>query len=75
MSDLKGLVIAAEAVVLLLLGAANIVSGQLLGAAILVGLASLAAICAWALWPAGGRIIGLAGARPRRAGRSRPPRH
>ncbi len=74
-NDLKGLVIAVEAVVLLLLGAANIVSGQLLGAVILFGLALLAGGSAWALWPARRRIIGFAGARPRRAGRSRRPRH
>ena len=71
MSDLKGLIIAAEAAVLLVLAAANVVSGQFLGAAILLGIASLAAACAWALWPAKSRIIGLAGARPRRAGWSR----
>jgi hypothetical protein len=68
---LKGLIIAAEAAVLLVLAAANVVSGQFLGAAILLGIASLAAACAWALWPAKSRIIGLAGARPRRAGWSR----
>lgn len=74
MSDLKSLIIAAEAVVLLVLGAASVVSGQILGAAILLGIASLAAVCAWALWPKD-QIIGLAGARPRRAGSSRrPPR-
>jgi len=73
-SDLKSLIIAAEAVVLLVLGAASVVSGQILGAAILLGIASLAAVCAWALWPKD-QIIGLAGARPRRAGSSRrPPR-
>jgi hypothetical protein len=49
LNDLKGLVIAAEAIVLLVLGAANIVSGQFLGAAILIGIASLTAACAWAL--------------------------
>ncbi len=75
MSDLKGLVIAVEAVVLLLLGAANIVSGQLLGAAILFGLALLAGGSAWALLPARGRIIGFAGGRPRREGWSRRRRH
>ena len=74
MSDLKSVIIAAEAVVLLVLGAASVVSGQILGAAILLGIASLAAVCAWALWPKD-QIIGLAGARPRRAGSSRrPPR-
>lgn len=71
MSDLRGLIIASEAAVLLVLAAANVVSGQFLGAAILLGIASLAAGCAWALWPAKSRIIGLAGARPRRAGWSR----
>ena len=54
MSDLKGLIIAAEAAVLLVLAAANIVSGQFLGAAIVLAIASLAAACAWALWPARG---------------------
>jgi uncharacterized MnhB-related membrane protein len=51
MRDLKRALFAAEAVILLVLGAAEIISGQLLGAAILVGIASLAAGCAWALWP------------------------
>ena len=74
MNDLKGLVIAVEAVVLLALGAADILSGQLLGAVIVLGIASLAAGCAWALWPDRGQIIGLAGGRPRRAGLSRRPR-
>jgi hypothetical protein len=53
MSSVKGLVIAVEAIVLLALGAANILSGQLLGGAIVVGLAILAAACAWVLWPRG----------------------
>ncbi len=75
MNDLKGLIIGAEAIVLLALGAANIVSGQLLGAAILIGIAALAAVCAWALWRAEGGIIDLAGARPRKAGWSRRRRH
>ena len=75
MSNLKGPIIAAEAVVLLALGAANIVSGQFLGAAILIAIGSLAAGCAWAFWPARSGIIGLAGARPRRAGSSRRRRH
>ena len=48
---MKERVLAIEGGVLLVLGAANIVSGRFLGAAILVGLASLAATCAWALWP------------------------
>ena len=51
MSRLKWLVIAVEAIVLLALGAANIVSGQLLGGAMVVGLGTLAAACAWVLWP------------------------
>lgn len=51
MSDLKWLIIAAEAAALLVLAAANIVSGQFLGATILLAIASLAAACAWALWP------------------------
>jgi hypothetical protein len=51
MRDMKALVIALEAIVLLALGAANIVSGQFLGAAIVVGLGTLAASCAWALRP------------------------
>jgi hypothetical protein len=51
MRSIKGLVVAAEAIVLLALGAANILSGQLLGGAIVVGLAILAAACAWVLWP------------------------
>ena len=49
MSNLKGLIIAAEAVVLLVLAATNIVIGQFLGAAILLGIASLAAAWAWTL--------------------------
>ena len=74
MSDLKSVLIAAEAVVLLVVSFADVVSGQFLGAAILLGIASLAAVCAWALWPRD-QIIGLAGARPRREGSSRrPPR-
>jgi hypothetical protein len=51
MRSIKGLVVAVEAIVLLALGAANILSGQLLGGAIVVGLAILAAACAWVLWP------------------------
>jgi hypothetical protein len=46
-------VLAIEGGVLLVLSTANIVSGRFLGAAILVGLASLAAAGAWALWPSG----------------------
>ena len=74
MSDLKSLVVAVEALVLLLLGAANLVSGQLLGAAILIGIGALAAACAWAVWADRARIIDLAGEAPRRGGSSRPPR-
>jgi hypothetical protein len=48
---MTGRVLAVEGGVLLILGATFIVSGRLLGAAILIGLASLAAACAWALWP------------------------
>jgi hypothetical protein len=44
-------VLAVEGGVLLILGATFIVSGRLLGAAMVIGLASLAAACAWALWP------------------------
>jgi hypothetical protein len=43
-------VLAVEGGVLLILGVASILSGRLLGAAILVGLATLAAASAWALW-------------------------
>lgn len=57
MNDVRGLIIAAEAVVLLVLGTANIVSGQFLGAAILFGIASFAAAYAWALWRAQGPLI------------------
>jgi hypothetical protein len=53
MSSVKGLVIAVEAIVLLALGLANILSGQLFGGAIVLGLAILAAACAWVLWPRG----------------------
>ena len=42
--------LAVEGGVLLLLGMANVVTGRFLGAAILVGLATLAAASAWALW-------------------------
>jgi hypothetical protein len=69
----KERVLAIEGAILLVLGAANIVSGQLVGAAILIGIASLAAACAWALWPGRGQIIGLAGEPPRKEGSS-PPR-
>ena len=73
MSRLKWLVIAVEAIVLLALGAANIVSGQLLGGAIVVGLGILAGACTWALSPTG-RESSAAGGAPRRAGRSQQPR-
>jgi hypothetical protein len=46
-------VLAIEGGVLLLLGFANMVSGRFLAAAILVGLATLAAASAWAMWGAG----------------------
>lgn len=72
---MKGRLIGIEAGVLLVLGTANLVTGRFLGAAIIIGLASLAAACAWALWPAAGRIMGLAGEQPRRAGWSRRRRH
>jgi hypothetical protein len=55
MRDVKRVLFAIEAVVLLVLGAADIMTGQLLGAAILLGVASLAAGCAWALSPVGRR--------------------
>jgi hypothetical protein len=45
-------VLALEGGVLLILGVASILSGRFLGAAIVIGLASLAVACAWALWPA-----------------------
>ena len=45
-------VLAVEGGVLLLLGVASILSGRFVGAAILVGLATLAAASAWALWAA-----------------------
>ena len=51
MRSIEGLVVAVEAIVLLALGAAYILSGQLLGGAIVVGLGMLAAACAWVLWP------------------------
>jgi hypothetical protein len=44
-------VLATEGGVLLLLGVASLLSGRFVGAAILVGLATLAAASAWALWP------------------------
>ncbi len=71
MNHLKGVIIAGEAFVLLVLGTTNIVSGQFLAAAILFGVASLAAACAWALWPAQSPLIRLAGERPHRARWSR----
>jgi len=48
---MRSRVLAVEGGVLLILGAEFIVIGHFLGAAIVVGLASLAAGCAWALWP------------------------
>ena len=48
---MKQRVLAIEGGVLLLLGVASILSGRLVGAAILVGLGSLAEASAWALWP------------------------
>lgn len=45
MNDLRTLVLVVMGVFLLALGTANIVGGQFLGAAILLGLAALAAIC------------------------------
>ena len=56
MRDVKRAIFAIEAVVLLVLGAAELITGRLLGAAILLGIASLAAGCAWALWPVGRRF-------------------
>jgi hypothetical protein len=44
-NDLRGLVVAILAIFLLVLGTANIVGGQLLGGAILLALAGLAAAC------------------------------
>ena len=72
---MKGRVLAIEAVVLLILGAANIVSGRLLGAAILLALGVLAAICAWTLWPGGQDLpTTRAAGSLRKAGSSRRPR-
>jgi len=45
-------VLAVEGGVLLVLGVASILSGRFLAAAILMGLAMLAAASAWALWAA-----------------------
>ncbi len=70
MSGLKGLIIAVEAGILLVFSIADVVSGQFVGAAILIGIASLAAACAWALWPRDG-IIGLAFEAHRKAVSSR----
>jgi len=47
---MKQRVLALEGGVLLLLAVASVLSGRLLGAAILVGLAALAAASAWAFW-------------------------
>lgn len=49
---MKQRVLALEGGVLLVLGTTFIVSGRFMGAAIIIGLALLAAACAWALWPA-----------------------
>jgi hypothetical protein len=48
---MKQRVLALEGGVLFLLGVASILSGRLLGAAVLVALAAMAAAAAWALWP------------------------
>ena len=50
---MKQRVLALEGGVLLLLGVASVLNGRFLGAAILVGLAGLAAASAWAFWAAG----------------------
>jgi hypothetical protein len=72
---MKGRVLAIEAGLLLILGAANIVSDRLLGAAILIALGLLAATCAWALWPAGPDLATTRAAGSlRKAGSSRRPR-
>jgi hypothetical protein len=47
---MKQRVLALEGGVLLVLGVASILSGRLLGAAILVALAMLAGASAWAFW-------------------------
>jgi hypothetical protein len=47
---MKQRVLALEGGVLLVLGVASILSGRLLGAAILVGLGMLAGASAWAFW-------------------------
>lgn len=49
---MKQRVLALEGGVLLVLGVASILSGRLLGAAILVGLGMLAGASAWAFWTA-----------------------
>jgi hypothetical protein len=48
---MRAKVLAAEAGVLALLGMAFLVTGRLLGAALLLGLGLLGATSAWALWP------------------------
>jgi hypothetical protein len=48
---MRARVLAAEAGVLALLGMAFLVTGRLLGAALLLGLGLLGATSAWALWP------------------------
>ena len=47
---MKPRVLAVEGGVLLLLAVASMLSGRFLGAAVLVGLGTLAAASAWALW-------------------------
>lgn len=49
MNDLRNLVVAGIALFLLVLGTANILGGQFLGAALLLGLAALAALCTFML--------------------------
>jgi len=73
--DIKWVVFALEAIALLVFGAANILSGRFLGAAIVIGLATLAAACAWALRPTGRALLTTrAGESPHRAGSNPPPR-
>lgn len=43
-------VLAVEGGVLLVLGTANIINGRFLGAAVLIGIASVTVACAWAMW-------------------------
>lgn len=51
---MKGRVLAVEGGVLLILGVANIISGRIVAAAILIPLGMLALACGWALWPSDG---------------------